>query len=445
MKLRPHWTAYAVFLAVLSYHFFVLWKTSVDIPFWDEWETLNAHARPSGTLSLKWLTAQHNEHRIVFTRLLTWAHYQLHHWDLRVAILTNFVLYTLILGTIAYWVRKIHPDFKRWILALFMTFLLSPINSENHGWAFQSQFHFTILFFLLSSTQLFHPSQSRSRLLLGSLFAVCELYTFGSGIVFAIVLGVTFSVFKILRAHRNHTHAQKEILSLATVLLILGAGLGSWLYGFHPVDSHPQLALPYQLSFWRFFSNLVSLGFGYLPVNFLIGMICVTWISIPIYLSLKKIYQLNRHGNSLVTADQTQEDAWRWMNLTWVLGVLGALSAITLGRAGFGVQASKTSRYAEIAMMLVPWVLCLWYLELKDQPKLKLKAIWITAIIAFFGFGQHKSFGRYQDARVGRLEGVQCVREFYQGKNDGNCPSLYPMPIADYLRRAQALQMSFTQ
>jgi hypothetical protein len=91
--------------AVLLFYF--VWRFGTDLPLWDEWNAfiLNTiQLRDQGMLGLSALFAQHNEHRIVFPRLLTLANAHLFHWN-RVAemyvtaallVLAAFFLYRLL-------------------------------------------------------------------------------------------------------------------------------------------------------------------------------------------------------------------------------------------------------------------------------------------------------------------------------------------------------------
>ncbi|MBV8866713.1 MAG: hypothetical protein JO210_15070, partial [Acidobacteriaceae bacterium] len=48
-------------------------RTYMPCPFWDEWAFINSIATGRGLLSWNWLWSQHNEHRLLFTRLLILA------------------------------------------------------------------------------------------------------------------------------------------------------------------------------------------------------------------------------------------------------------------------------------------------------------------------------------------------------------------------------------
>lgn len=86
------------------FHFLLIWKHAVDVPYRDEWASFKPNQLPTG-LSKNGLIAQHREHRLATTRLLVWLQYNLNEWDLAVHQKANFLLYALILVSSIYIIR----------------------------------------------------------------------------------------------------------------------------------------------------------------------------------------------------------------------------------------------------------------------------------------------------------------------------------------------------
>lgn len=63
--------------------FYFVHRFGVDVPFLDEWHAfvIPLQQFDQGTLGFSALLAQHNEHRMVFPRLLTLANATLFHWN----------------------------------------------------------------------------------------------------------------------------------------------------------------------------------------------------------------------------------------------------------------------------------------------------------------------------------------------------------------------------
>jgi hypothetical protein len=114
----------------------------VDVPFWDEWAfVVMLHKRDLGTLELHDLLAQHNEHRILFSRLLTLANASLFHWNRKVEMYITAALLVLIAWLVFRLVRTYwsHPMAPLWFLPVTWT-LLGWRHWENVLVGFQTQF-----------------------------------------------------------------------------------------------------------------------------------------------------------------------------------------------------------------------------------------------------------------------------------------------------------------
>src|SRR3954471_9141752 len=84
-------------------------RYAVNIPFWDEWESINRGAfllEPS----LRTIFAQHNEHRIVTTKLVTLALYYLDGWDLTTHQALNFIVYGCLVVLVALFIKRNSPQ-----------------------------------------------------------------------------------------------------------------------------------------------------------------------------------------------------------------------------------------------------------------------------------------------------------------------------------------------
>jgi hypothetical protein len=123
----------------------LIWKYAVDVPFEDEWASFEPNQLPSG-LSFSSLIVQHNEHRLVTTRLLVWLQYRLNGWNLAVHQIINFLLYGVTLLTLLWVLMSDGPPHVGVAVLWFAPYLLSPINRANHFWGYQSQLHFWFFF-----------------------------------------------------------------------------------------------------------------------------------------------------------------------------------------------------------------------------------------------------------------------------------------------------------
>jgi len=74
--------------------FYFVHRYGVDLPWWDEWDALLIPLQlfDSGRLTFTALFAQHNEHRMLFPRLITLANAMLFHWNRTAEMYVTVVL-----------------------------------------------------------------------------------------------------------------------------------------------------------------------------------------------------------------------------------------------------------------------------------------------------------------------------------------------------------------
>jgi hypothetical protein len=134
----------SVFLATLlpaSMMVALIFHYGVDVPYWDEWSLIDllskAHAHQ---LSFADLSAQHNEHRLIFPKLLFLALDQVNHWSPRAEMFLSVFLCTVSAFCLQrlLWQTFCSSWQRMFVIALAMNLLLfSPCQHENWLWGFQ--------------------------------------------------------------------------------------------------------------------------------------------------------------------------------------------------------------------------------------------------------------------------------------------------------------------
>jgi hypothetical protein len=416
-------------IAVFFIHLAVIHRYAVNIPYWDDWAMV-AGGAPS--LSPTWLLEQHNEHRIPLNKIFVWLEFHLNGWNYVVHLLLDFLIYGLILIVIWLFARKMAPQVPSWIILGFIFFLLSPINWFNHFMADQSAAHFYLLFFFLSSYFLFDKRQRWLNLIAGFAAAVLTIYSLGPGVVSIVALLIAFCLFKGWRVYSARPNERpRELLQLLLTVGLVGAGLFSWTIGFVKPTYHPPLTFPYTKVFWQVFLNLVSLGFGVQQLSSKWGAVCLLIVLTPI------LVQVWKSKGRLSSA--------QWAIFALVLGILANAAAISMGRAAFGITASKSERYIELVLPLIPLSAMNWALFLQGHNKLRgtaLAGLWIFCSLTFL---HNWDFTVYRDAAVDRRAGVECVKGYYEGRRPALCPMLLPEthPFARILDTGKKLNFSY--
>jgi len=424
--------AASVCIGLFLFHLSLIWKYAVDVPYLDEWASFDPTQLPSG-LSLENLFAQHNEHRIMTTRLLVSLQFHLNGWNLATHQILNFAIYGLILLAIGWFAKGAAPQIASWLILGFIVFLLSPINWFNHFMGYQSHVHFWLLFSLVSAVFLFSDTQRWLDVVVGSAFAVLSICSDAAGFVSSFALLIMFALFKIIHIHSSaeSRRAARGYFQVILVVGFLGSALLLWLLDYRKPPYHPALVLPHEWKFWSHFLNLVALGFGVDGVSNTLGAFCMLIILVPVV------------GVILINKRNLRVGQWRTLAL--MLGVLGVLASIAAGRAGFGVEQAKDSRYFEVGMMLIPLSLVSWTFLLQEKKLLRaglIAGLWIFCFQTFWN--NWKEFRQYKRVAIQRKAGLTCLTAYYQGDGDSNCSTLYPVPIPIHLLEgAKALNVSF--
>lgn len=420
----------AICIGLYLFQFYFVCRYSVDIPYWDEWESFRPDQLPAG-FSLSWLFAQHNEHRLVTTKLLVWLLYRLNGWDLVVHQVLNFVLYGLLLIWIGWFVRKAAPQIPSWLQVSFMIFLLSTISFQNHVMGYQSQVHFWLLFFLIAAYFLFHSSQKWSALIVGCLASVLSIYSLASGVVSSATLLLVFCLFKALRAYQSPAGRlrRRELSQLATVIAVTVAAIMFWFVGYQKPTINSQLSLLVNREFWDYYLNLVSFGFGVDRVSQVAGVVCLVIVIAPVGALVVK-----RKGN-------LREAQWAVFATT--IAILVVFASVASGRSPLGTVQAKSPRYAEFGMVLIPFSMLAWGYLFEHKQRLQTAVIvglWIFLMAMFWNNYRYKS---YHVEHYRRIEGVQCVRKYYRQGGEALCPTIYPGSLTQKLEEAKNLNASF--
>ncbi len=427
-------TALFLCLAALAVvHFVLIRKYSVDIPNWDEWDQLRSYALPHP--SLRWVISQHNEHRIVWTKLTNLALLHIDGWNLRDLIAINFGIYLAIAGAL-YSLKRVtlgNGALLLWSL-LFVPWLSTSAN-ENLFWGFQNGFHFVLLFVILAVVVLF-SARTTAGLCFGALLLCAAQFSFASGVPGTLAVTLVFIVSTVGEAATvDGTRGVKRALGrLGLPLTIVAASTVLWFQGFARPAYLPPLVLPTSRGFWICLSHLVARSFGFRGANDALVSEVVGGATMIALARLWWVAEL-RWSRAL----------WAWLALG--MGILAMLCTVSMGRAGFGVDLPVASRYAEIAMVLIYPTAVISYLAVRSIVGTKAElAPLIVLVVLFFGYRGDYDFQIYAPIKAVREASVDCARRFFAGQNpSGNCPTAYPRPIADVLQQAKDLHLSFTR
>lgn len=172
-------------VGVLGAKLYLIGLAANPTPFWDQWDAEGAHLFTpyvEGHLGLHDLLAPHNEHRILFTRLLALGVLELSgSWNVVAEMIANAVVHLLVLAILVYLLRR-GAAFAPGLIASFTLLLFAvPFGIENTLWGFQSQFYFVLLLSLPAVTLLAGSATLTARWWAGVALATLAYWAMASG------------------------------------------------------------------------------------------------------------------------------------------------------------------------------------------------------------------------------------------------------------------------
>jgi hypothetical protein len=207
-----------------------LWTIQIgatNIPYWDQWDEARLLFKPwlDGALGWRDFFIPHNEHRIVFTRLLDLLEVKLNgQWDPQFQMVVNSVIHLaygcLLAATI--WACTGRKKAGLICCALLPFFAL-PFAAENTTHGFQSQMYFVDLFSLGAIFGLGFGRPGGGIWIAGFAAAALAIFTMASGfLAAAAVIGLV--ILRLLKQHRS-TPGQIFTLLCGAAVVALGVAL----------------------------------------------------------------------------------------------------------------------------------------------------------------------------------------------------------------------------
>lgn len=190
---RPLLFILAAVLAIAGAKFGLINDFGSDDPDGDQWygEVACTYAPwLSGDFGVTKLFAPHNEHRIVFTRLLDLALLVLNgQWDPRLQqAVDTLLLLAAVTVLLRHAVRQIPPIQQAIVAMLSVMFFGSAALWENTLNGFQSQFYFLLLFSLLHLLLTIDAFPFSALWWLGNFAGLCNLFSMAPGILSALAM-----------------------------------------------------------------------------------------------------------------------------------------------------------------------------------------------------------------------------------------------------------------
>lgn len=317
-------------------------RYSINVPYWDQWELVKLLDKAAaGQLGFTDFWEQHNEHRLVFPRVVMLTLARATDWDIRYELAANVVValgvFVMLILLIKRTVRPVAPVMIPWLILAASLSTFSLTQWENWLWGWQLQVFMNTLAAVVAVWALAYRGARWPGLALTLLAAIAGVFSFAIGFVLLALIPLGL----LIAPQFDQGASRLKRLALAVTA---GAGVVTlYLNGFHLNPGHPTpfFLFSHPLSYAHYvliylggplgsWSKTVSAVWGAM------GIVTFAWCS-----------------------------AWLWMRspahrhalLPWILlGLYGILSGFMtgIGRAGFGEGQALAPRYITISSLF--WV-----------------------------------------------------------------------------------------
>ena len=192
-----------LFLVVLGAKWALIHAYASSLPYWDQWDAEADRLYlpyAEGTLTVGDVFSPHNEHRIVFTKLLSLGLLVLNQqWDARLQMTVNAPLHAAALAFFAWALGGTLRERGKVFAAMIGAAIFSlPIACENTLAGFQSQFYFVILFAALHLAGTFLPPPGSPVRWLAQAAGLAGVFSMASGAASAMTV-VGLIVLRVIR------------------------------------------------------------------------------------------------------------------------------------------------------------------------------------------------------------------------------------------------------
>lgn len=219
--------------------------------------------------------APHNEHRVVWTKLLSWLGVAANgQWDVYVQVCINALLHAGLLLLLLRWLRGYVEGWRYGMLATLTAIMwLLPLDWENTLGGFQSQVYLVLGFSFLQIWGVLQSSRTDWRWWGAHLSGAMALMAMASGVLSSIaVIGVV-----ALKVWRQRTAKPRDVANIAISGIWVAIGLLSRV----SVEGHQQLRAGSWTEFLAAFAQVGSWPWqGLLPWSFVLAapIFALTWI-----------------------------------------------------------------------------------------------------------------------------------------------------------------------
>lgn len=179
-------------LTLLSVLLFNVYVYHAEIPFWDQWRFVEFLQKYyTDELSFKDFWVQHNEHRLLFPRMIFLSLALISHWTILYEKLLNIILAIGILAGFIVLSNRVMPNHSKWILPWLAVALASQIFSlrqfDNWVWGWQVAIFLSILCICWAIIALTSQPLKTKHVIIAAVLTLIASYSFINGLIFWVI------------------------------------------------------------------------------------------------------------------------------------------------------------------------------------------------------------------------------------------------------------------
>lgn len=221
-----------------------MWTHWVPVPFWDEWDTPGAQLASyyRGTLTFAELCSQHNEHRLLFPRLVWLPLAIVAGWDVRHGMVLTFCFVCLGAAGLYQLLRSSNgPAVGRaFVFGLMNLVLFSPRQYETFLVGAQGQTFVPTFMLVLALIVNLSGKSLRTKTIVNAVAAHVSTFSFGNGMLVWLLAFPLETQSADVPANRP----RQRILWRAVYILAAGLSVASYFISYRHPSTTPPLVSP---------------------------------------------------------------------------------------------------------------------------------------------------------------------------------------------------------
>jgi len=338
-----------LFLTLMVAHY------KVNVPVWDQWGLVPLLEKTyNHTLNFGDLWEFHNEHRIVFPKIIMLVLAHMSGWDISYELFLNIIFASGIFIILIYQVRK--TCFAQtglsyiWLIPVISVIVFSLNQTENWLWGWNIQILLNVLAVVGGIVLLTSSELNYWKFMLALLLGILATYSYATGIVYWLMGIILFFVLPLGNKKRKFFIFFWGLIGTACI--------SSYILGFQRPPYHPAITsfIKFPLKYLQYVATYLGASLFTSDVRPFIAFLA--GISGLIMFGTFSTLLLKYYKIKLRTI-------LPWLSLSFYALSVALLTGV--GRMGFGDIQAMSSRYVSFSNLFWITILIFLYILIKEN------------------------------------------------------------------------------